>query len=106
MLRALRLPAVTSLALAATVFGAGAAGAAVSQNRPASCVKTVTKHAVSGGTEVSTVVACTIRGKHGVVIARSSAESVTSGSSDWSGTARSSVSSVVSAVRTALSWPR
>lgn len=46
MLRVLRASAVASLALAATVAGAGAASAAVSHQRPATCTKKVKKHVV------------------------------------------------------------
>ena len=112
MLRALRLPAVTSLALAATVFGAGAAGAAVSHPRPFTCVKKVTKHVTATGSHsvsVSTRATCTIRGsvdgKHSVVIGQASADAVTSDTNSGSGTARAIVSSIAEVAGGAVSWP-
>lgn len=65
MLRVLRASAVASLALAATVAGAGAASAAASHHRPATCTKKVGKHVLlAKGTHAKLVVkaSCSVHG--------------------------------------------
>lgn len=134
MLRVLRLSAATSLALAATVMGASAAGAATHGHKPGNCSvkkKKVTVgnyHAVAvtvvctshGGVSQSTVVSpnghVTVSHSGGKTIVRDSAGNVSDvsagvsssqgpGSDGWAVSSASAVSSVSSSQSSSQSSP-